>query len=228
MKSLTKTALIAGAMGLSAASHAIVIDDFDGPTLTATQTGIGQTSNSDSGGIGTTRTLTAIIENDGNSPSDTVTASIDFGDNDLLEYSSGPNAAGAMAEVEYTGLGGFDLTNGGINDTLTLLVIQNNAPMDFTVELDDGTNTASQTSALPAFSSNFNIDFALAGFTGVDVTSIERALFRFDQTTSFGTDVQIDTIETVRRSTDPIPTPASLLLIVAGVGLLVQKRRMAA
>ncbi|MEM1372852.1 MAG: VPLPA-CTERM sorting domain-containing protein [Pseudomonadota bacterium] len=118
-------------------------------------------------------------------------------------------------------LGGFDLSDGGTNDTLLANVLGIDLGMIVSATVDGV--TSSQTVA-----STGNLEFAFTDFSGVDFTNVGTFSLTFDANGLNAVDATIDLIGAVGMDPSPIPLPAGgvlLLTALAGVGALRRRAR---
>lgn len=139
----------------------------------------------------------------------------------VLALDSGANAGPGDADfgVLYEDFTDVDVTEGGANDAFSISVLFTDGSFDFTLTLDDGTNSGS--ASVSANSAGlYLIDLSDAGFAGVDLTSIDSINFEASNGTQ-AADIAID-----RIAFTVIPEPGSMALLGLG-GLLLARRRRA-
>lgn len=128
------------------------------------------------------------------------------GDGDLeIAYAGGFNtdlSGDALIQIDFLG---FDLGAG--------------TAMDVTVTLGQGASTASLTHLLTGSGSQ-NVAFDFLEFdniSAVDLTSIDAIAFRFDP--GAGADFRVGGIASI------VPEPTTLIMLIAGAGALLRRRR---
>ena len=106
-----------------------------------------------------------------------------------------------------------DLTDGGVNDKIHLLLVSADHPVTLTFTLYDSLNSASLVQ--PVLATNTPVDYLipLAGFGGVNLAQIKSIELFIDGSQQNALDVTIDFIETTN-----LPEPGSILLF--GTGLI--------
>jgi len=239
---LVRRTLIAGlllgaiTLGVSPASAAVIIDNFDSVGAPnpwpVTRTTVGSTVTTENGlpilnTIGGQRVTTTTGNSFAVPGLDTVTTTIVAAPPSLLDYATSAGANGSL-NLFYNAAGGPGGLNANLSSetgiTMDFLLFDHAGGLDLpvTVTISDGTNLATLTNLLtsPGAQTSF---FGFAGFAGigsVDLTSIDSLNFFFDAQTAH--DFRLDFIGT----TSGVPEPASVLVWgMAGiVGLLVHRR----
>jgi hypothetical protein len=121
------------------------------------------------------------------------------------------------------GLGGVDLTDGGLNGSFSLLVDSVFSPSSniAVITVTDSSNTTSSLGVTLANLLNTTVDyrFNFNFFTGIDFTSITSISLQIDSSSGVDTDISISSLTAV-----PEPTSA-LLLSFAGLGFLARRKR---
>lgn len=121
--------------------------------------------------------------------------------------------------VNYTGLGGLDLTEGGINNSITISVLFDDLPSELILSAyTDSGNWSKYTASLPGliFSSPAIVvmafdDFVIQSGSGVDFTNIGAISLIVDGALYGGTDMMLDNVET-----NTVPEPSTLILLTTG------------
>lgn len=137
----------------------------------------------------------------------------------VLALDSGVLAGPGDAEFGafYDDFSDVDVTDGGVNDAFSISILFMDGSFDFTLTLDDGTNSG--TSTVSANSSGLHlIDLNDAAYASVDLTSIDSINFEATNTEQ-AADVAID-----RIAFTVVPEPGSMALLGLG-GLLIARRR---
>jgi hypothetical protein len=140
--------------------------------------------------------------------------------------------------TSYTGLGGLDLTGGGINDSIQIDVYNEDLPATLTMTLwTDVANFAIGTLNLPGSiittDTTFFLDFSAFAITGASFSfdDIGAARLRIQATNpnAPGLDMSLNKIETVDRYPTPHPTPLPpvALLMLPGLWALARRRHSA-
>lgn len=165
--------------------------------------------------FGDERTFTATI---GGAQAGTNSLSI-LGVGGFLAFDTGINAGPGEAtfDVLYDDFIDVDVTDSGSNGFFAIGILDIDGTIDFSVTLDDGTNSGSS-SVQASSAGTFLIDLSDAGFAGVDLTSIDSITFSGENGTR-AADVAIDNIGFAL-----VPEPTSLALLALG-GLLMARRR---
>ncbi|MCU0873929.1 MAG: DUF11 domain-containing protein, partial [Pirellulaceae bacterium] len=218
----------------------VVVDHFEDPqTLVAQLPPAGAPSVSDSifapGALGDYRQM------DVNAVSGTgqVRVEIDVNNNDVFNYSEEAATAGnataiwdgtpgVHANVVPTGLGGEDLTGGGVQDSFALLIPISDVPAKQTLTVYTDATHASQTTVdVPSFASNltqrvmFSSLTQLPGMAGpadfANVGAITFSIIKAPGFPDFGLDYQLHSISTVGpkvlRTTLPFDVTSEIQIV---------------
>lgn len=217
-----------GVMATSALAATITIDSFatnSGPvSATDGMTAVEETAAPEA--LGGFRYIE--VGGDAVSPDETVGA-VNQGE---LTFSNDSGVQGTM-DVTYdgfadTGLGGVDLTDGGMNDAFAF-DLTTDVPISYSISVYDtfGASAMSPSTTSSAFVADQPILISFADFAGVDLSSVNSIILSLiDTTTDFAADVAIDDFASV-DTTPQVPVPASALLLAGGLGAfgLMRKRR---
>mgnify|MGYP000547679926 CR=1 FL=1 len=217
-----KIAILTGTLTLAAAAQAapITIDDFtDGQVLALAEAPASNTlTETIAGGmLGGFRTLVLTANDNGDIfTGNFLDVNVNAGGNGALVVSNGTGVHGEVLSIwdaAGAGLGGEDITAGGLNSFITMdvLTIDLGVSVEFTLE-DTSGNSFSVTDA---FSGPGIFQSDLAAFTGVDSTSIDSIQMRlFSRDSAW--DGAVDFVETNTR----VPEPTAIALLGLGISLL--------
>jgi len=130
--------------------------------------------------------------------------------------------------IDADGLGGFDLTAGGLDNAFSLIVSFDDLPTELSMTVYSGEQNVSKASVLvnspvgagaeQEYLLLFS-DFAVVSGSGADFTSAGAVVLEIDHFTP-ATDFQLDMVQTV-------PEPSTILLLIGGAlsaGLLARRR----
>lgn len=218
---MMKTVILATAFGMAAAAASaatISIDDFStaqGPVTATPGTTVSDTQAVPSGALGD-RTLTA--------------TGLGSSSQNTSGFITGPavNALGVsndffsqgVVEVSYD-LAGFDLGDGGTNDTILIGVQAIDLNALFSVSVNGVSSSSGVTNAGA-------LNFSFSDFAGVDFSSVDTLSFSVD---SNGTDA-VDSVFTfigvddlVANPVATVPLPAGAPLLLGALGLMGWVRR---
>jgi hypothetical protein len=167
--------------------------------------------------FGDERTFTVTI---GGAQTGTNSLSI-LGVGGVLAFDTGINAGpgDATFDAVYDDFIDVDVTDGGGNDSFAIGILDIDGTVEFSVTLDDGTNSGTASASTSSTGTTF-ISLADAAFAGVDLTSIDTITFSGSNATR-ASDVAIDNI-----GFSVVPEPTSFALLGLG-GLMVMRRRRA-
>ncbi len=229
----------------TAPASAVIIDNFDhGPLdITANQaTPLVQSVVDAAGIIGGEREASVLYYNPTSTAPDNVRLRVDFADQNNFSHSQDAGVAGLSVfvydgndgnpnAIDYTGLGGVDLTEGGLADRFVFTVLfadqSANSVLDLRVYTDAThysdlfksfaapINSATQISFL---FSDFNVGSGAAG--AADFTNIGAILLAIDGRFEPALDVRLDMLETL-----VIPEPATMSLLALGLTAVAGLRR---
>ncbi len=221
-------------LAVESASAAIIIDSFDDSQV-VTQTGIGTAAGFVNGAmIGGQRDVEVIVTNGETD----LEMTADAGGNSLLTHSQDSNVVGSTLvvwdgidndplTVDPTGLGGVDLTGGGILDAIAIRITFDDLPVNLTMRVGNGANVSERMLALPGgiFSPILFVlpfaSFATLSGTGADFMDVGVIELMIDGQIG-GTDVEIDFLQAITE----VPEPATLTLLASSLfGLFVIRRR---
>jgi hypothetical protein len=232
---MKRTLVLAAAimlLGASSAHAMIVIDPFDGPEvmLIADQvTPNVETTADDASILGGERDSRIELAFGVSS-----TIFINNGSNSLLSHGQNGSAFARSIHtwdgnddvfaLDPTGLGGFDLTDGGVDDRFELGVFSNDWPAPVTLDVfTDAANWSTLTISTPGFlppgpiyAMNYDFDgFVVGGGAGADFSNVGAIRMTIDGTAVQAMDLQLEFLRT--NHTPPVPEPGTVLLIGAGL-----------
>jgi len=196
----------------STTASAVVIDNFDTGNTNITRTSVGTSTDTANGNPAD------IIGNDRDASLTYISGELDASAqaNPPTGRFSWSNAAGVTSSASLVwddgagGLGGVDLTEGGLSDAILmeLVTIDLDVQLTFTVEdTQGGSSSRTLTGLTPG-----ELKFAYASFTGTaNFTDVNRISLLFEGPANV--DATIDLVSTSQL----VPEPASVLLF--GVGL---------
>lgn len=218
--------LIGGALMLMSVSnaHALLIDSFD-DSQEFSRTTLGSTSDfiSGPGILGGERDVRITV---------TATNGVNSlhinGGPGYFSHSQGSLVKGrtllqwdgsdASMSVASPGLGGVDLTEGGINDRIRLRIVENDlpAPLKFTIYDTTGASSTATLGLPGGVLSPTDKYLYFTAFSGVDLSSVKAIEMLIDGSAVSGLDVTLDFIETTHA-----PEPGTWMLLGSGlVGLI--------
>ena len=210
-------------------AQALTIDTFTTNQVVYDGIGGGPTSSTVSDAVnilGTERTISVEQLGPGATPS---SVSINVGTSGLLTL--GNTDAYSISRIAYngiggSGLGGVDVTEGGVLNTFGLLVVLGDFPTNITLTVSDGTNTASLTKPTPSLAINVPLLFEYSSFAGgpVDFTMIDYIAIDLITTHPLA-DLQLAITSFVGTTT--VPEPGALAVLgfgLIGLGLVRRKR----
>ncbi|HEY7490637.1 MAG TPA: PEP-CTERM sorting domain-containing protein [Candidatus Tectomicrobia bacterium] len=218
--------MVGGVMLLATTSaQALLIDDFsDLQTLSRDVTGTSLSNVQALHALGGRRD--AIVQVTSAPSSGCCSLDLDIavgGSDDVLSHSQAARVIGSSTirwdgdsstALTKTGLGGVDLTEGGVNDHFAVKVLFDDLPatLQFTI-YDMSLNAASKSLFLPGgiFSSSAIFNVLLSDFAGVNLTNVGAIQLNILGEPS--TDLTIDYLETTAT-----PEPGTILLL--GTGLI--------
>jgi len=219
-------------------SQATIIDSFSTPqSLTINTVGTVSSSVSSSGGdiLGVERDMTLeMLSGSG------MAVQADLGGFSILNHAQNASTTGKTTitwdgvdgtpAIDYTGLGGIDLTESGANNGMIISVIFDDLPSEIIVSAySDAGNWSKYIASLPGmiFSSPAIITMPFANFvsqsgSGADFTNIGAISLVVNGALYGGTDMMLDNVET----TNPVPEPSTFALLALGIaGVLFSAKR---
>lgn len=217
MKSYALAGALAFGMAASAQAATITIDtfaDLQGP-VTANAGGSNTSTVATANALGGSRTIT--VTNTGG-PLSTVGVSV------AGSYAFSNDALTQGTSTLTYNLGGFDLTDGGLNDTFVAEVTAIDLGMKVTLEIDGESNDI-------LVGGTGDLTYSFAAFTTVDFTNVSTISLTFDSNGVDGVDAVIDLLgaRDDEPNPAPVPLPAGGLLLMTGLaGLGYARRRKAA
>jgi hypothetical protein len=153
---------------------------------------------------------------------------------DELSFGTGPGEK-AEFDISYQSLGGLDITEGGLNDTLAIDLVssdldeqfaaqggpQDNFVWDITFSITDTNNNVAQVST-DLFDEG-TLSVSLGDFAGVDLEDVATIAFDVDPGDALGTaaDFRLDTFRAV-----PEPSTYAAIFGALALGLAVVRRRL--
>lgn len=226
---------VALALGLvtPSISSAIVIDDFDNGAVSMTRSAVGTSTSHQTGSLShmlgghrdiklsVTSVLIPLTSSD-------IEVATSFG---LLSFSNDAKVKGKMEvlwDANGSGLGGLDLTDGGLDDKLKVEYLFSDLGSSLTFVVTDMLNNSSKMTLATLSGASVQqfpfIDFTPVAATSADFTNVKAVKLTLDAPTSG--DYIIDLIATA--SPNPEPTTATLGLMGLLATALVGHRRRTA
>ncbi len=206
-----RTGALAAAVALAGGgAMAVTIDSFDDQLSTGMVQGlagasatVSDTAPPATGYLGTDRSITATIESTINNLTARGASSSDGLGNGRFEFESSDNMVGTF-ELLYTGIGGLDFS-----DTPILVFEGTNNDAAFEVEVTLN-GSASKTFTILAGNTLEDSSLNLHGLAGIDDVS---SIGIVGTSQSVGGDISFDLV-----ALKPVPVPAALPLLLAGMG----------
>lgn len=134
---------------------------------------------------------------------------------------------GLTGSLTYNNIANFDLTDGGVNDQLTLDV-RSDIPFaladELTVSATSGTDSFSVDVTIPPNTGSGIVNIAFADFDSVDFTDIDELQLNFDFTRANGLGRDVDLSFFAATSSVPEPSSLTVLGLISGVCLLRRRR----
>ena len=134
---------------------------------------------------------------------------------------------GLTGSLTYNNIANFDLTDGGVNDQLTLDV-RSDFPLalvdELTVSATSGTDSFSVDVTIPPNTGSGIVNIAFADFDSVDFTDIDELQLNFDFTEANGLGRDVDLSFFAATSSVPEPSSLTVLGLISGVCLLRRRR----
>ena len=204
----------------------IVIDDFSTAgvsSLTVTEVGTASqiTTTTDQSILGDEReeVLNFVVG--------TGSANYTVNTSDSLFVISQGVGVGLTGSLTYNNIADFDLTDGGVNDQLTLDV-RSDIPFaladELTVSATSGTDSFSVDVTIPPNTGSGIVNIAFADFDSVDFTDIDELQLNFDFTEANGLGRDVDLSFFAATSSVPEPSSLTVLGLISGVCLLRRRR----
>jgi hypothetical protein len=221
---------ILGVLAPTIYADTFLIDDFSmpivGQTITVTGTG-SQTStiNSLTGVVGNTRTMNINVTSSAYGYSSTLKTSPLAGGTLELGNEGGQNGVGTITwDAGGAGLGGIDITNGGLLPYFQAKMLSSDQTDIFRVDITDSSgHTAYWTSNLGTGPNAINQ--LLSSFTNpnaADFTSVDKIMVTLSSL-NLAQDTVMDTVEVTNT---PVPEPATMtLLALGGFSVFMARRR---
>jgi len=238
-KTMSALCLILILMAFASSSSATVIDSFStAQSLNLATVGSISSSVSSTAGdiLGIERDMTLEMFS-----GSAISVQADLGGFSILDQSQNSATTGKTTitwdgvdgspSIDYTGLGGVDLTNGGDNNAIIISVLFDDLPAELIISAyTNGGNWSKYTASLPGliFASPATVvmafdDFVVQSGSGVDFTDIGAISLVVNGTLYGGTDMMIDNVET-----NTVPEPSTLILLGAGfIGIFLTARKKA-
>ncbi len=239
------------AFSLHGGADALVIDNFDegGISITANASNPFVQTVSNAGGIiGGERESSVIYYAPTSSAPDDISLRVDFVDSGAFSHNQDAGVAGLSiftydgndgdpTSIDFTGLGGLDLTEGGLADRFVATVLFADLTQHSVLDMRVYTDATHYSDLFLSFPNPINSptdihfrfsDFVLGdGAAGLaDFTNVGAILFGVDGRMQPSLDVRIDSLTTL-----VIPEPVTLALVgigLAGAGIVGRRRRRAA
>ncbi len=236
-RSIAAAAALAIAAFGPAPASAIIIDSFDhGPVDISANlaTPLVQSVVDAPGIIGGQRETTVEYYNPTSTAPDNVRLRVDFADQNNFSHSQDAGVAGISTftydgmdgdpnSIDYSGLGGVDLTEGGLADRFIFTVIFADQSVSEVLGLRVYTDATHYSERFVSFAtpinspsqinllfSDFNVGAGAAG--AADLTNIGAIILAIDGRFENGLDVRLDMLETL-----VIPEPATISLFALGI-----------
>ena len=134
---------------------------------------------------------------------------------------------GLTGSLTYNNIANFDLTDGGVNDQLTLDV-RSDIPFalvdELTVSATSGTDSFSVDVTIPPNTGSGIVNIAFADFDSVDFTDIDELQLNFDFTGAIGLGRDVNLSFFAATSSVPEPSSLTVLGLISGVCLLRRRR----
>lgn len=134
---------------------------------------------------------------------------------------------GLTGSLTYNNIANFDLTDGGVNDQLTLDV-RSDIPFaladELTVSATSGTDSFSVDVTIPPNTGSGIVNIAFADFDSVDFTDIDELQLNFDFTGASGLGRDVNLSFFAATSSVPEPSSLTVLGLISGVCLLRRRR----
>lgn len=229
----TYCALAAMPMALATSASALVIDDFSGSQVVASQTtgGLTATNQEDGSMLGGERDM-AVINGTG------LLGTVGLVDSGTLNFSNSPTSQGTLSldydgnddsdTILFGGLGAVDLTDGGASDAFAFTLLFADFEVKYTITAvdtngDGGVFTGTLPTGISGGGDEVQIVTSFASFASplVDFADIGTLLLTFEAQEP-AADIVIDNFRT-----DVVPEPSSVALLLAGGALIARRRRRA-
>lgn len=242
---LILAAIASAAVFTAAPASAIIIDSFNnGPVdITANQATPQVQNVVDAAGIiGGQRESSVIYYNPTSTAPDNVRLRVDFADQNNFSHSQDAGVAGLSifvydgpdgdpTSIDYGGLGGIDLTEGGLADRFIFTVLFADQSVNQVLDLRVYTDATHYSDLFKNFAAPINsptqISFLFSDFTvgdgaagAADFTNIGAILLAIDGRFEPALDVRLDELRTL-----VIPEPATMSLLALGLTAVAGLRR---
>lgn len=217
----------ASVVGLAGPASALVIDAFEDYQFTEDTAGDDATSASELDGIsvlGGSRDVVSV--NGGANVLSGTQSTVDNANSGYFSVSNASTTSGTgtltydgddndATGVDSYGLGGLDLTDGMVDNVFAFDIIAADLPFDYTLTVWDEDSSDSYMGVIPGGTFGSSEMIAFSSFTGIDFSNVGALQLSFAGTQA--SDLSIDNFRTA-GDTPAVPLPASLPLLLAGLG----------
>jgi len=229
-----------GVLAPTVQAVSFMIDDFTQPNTgqSVSVTGVGSAGNTTTGLVGVvggSRTMQVSVITSSFGLSSSLNMNATPPGTLSLGNDSGQNGVGTITwDANGAGLGGLDITNGGLLPYLQSKILASDLDLGFRADITEtaaaGGSTASWTTNLGpgvSFVNQLLTSFTNAG--AVDFTQVDKIVLTLSG--PFAQDATLDLMEVTNTPGGAVPEPLTLLGLfagVSGVGAYIRRRRMPA